>query len=112
MDTHHSDGYPLTNDNVFVPPATDRERSFISSQRDVETGKGRFSLTFGLELLPGMYSTPVIVIPKPRSDDLRLVSHQSYGEFAQNSMVDGPQMKGPRMDTMQQFLPALLLFRR
>ncbi|KAJ7209801.1 hypothetical protein GGX14DRAFT_453179, partial [Mycena pura] len=112
MDTHHSNGYPLTSDNAFVPPAADRERDFISSQRNVEVSKGRFSLTFGSELLPGMYSTPVIAVPKPHTDDLRLMSHQSYGEFAQNTMVDGPQTKGPRLDTMQQFLPALLLFRR
>jgi hypothetical protein len=112
MDTHHDDGYPLTYDNAFIPPPSERERDFISTQRDIEVNKGRFSRTFGPDLLPGMYSTPVIAVPKSHSDDLRLVSHQSYGEFSQNTMVDGPQTKGPRMDTMQQFIPALLRFRR
>lgn len=88
MDMRHGDGYPLTSDDVFVPPASDCEQSFIRSQWDVEVKKGRFSPTFGPELLPGMYSTPVIAVPKPHSNDLHLVSHQSYGEFAQNSMVD------------------------
>ncbi|KAJ7634576.1 hypothetical protein FB45DRAFT_743528 [Roridomyces roridus] len=112
MNTRHDEGYPLTHDDAFVTPASDRERDFISGQRDVEVQKSRFSATFGPDLLPGMYSTPVIAVPKPHSDDLRLVSHQSYGEFAQNTMVDGAQAKGPRLDTMQQFVPALLAFRR
>jgi hypothetical protein len=59
-----------------------------------------------------MYSTPILAVPKPHSDDLRLVSHQSYGPFAPNTMVDKAKTKGARMDTMQQFIPALLRFRR
>ncbi|KAJ7171674.1 hypothetical protein C8R43DRAFT_1085008 [Mycena crocata] len=112
LDTHHADGYPETWDNSWAPPASDRERNFINSQRDIEITKGRFSRTFGPDLLPGMYSTPILAVPKPHSDDLRLVSHQSCGPFAPNTMVDKAKMKGPRMDTMQQFIPALLRFRR
>ncbi|KAJ7125748.1 hypothetical protein C8R43DRAFT_1135075 [Mycena crocata] len=112
LDTHHADGYPETWDNSWSPPASDRERDFINSQRDIEITKGRFSRTFGPDLLPGMYSTPILAVPKPHSDDLRLVSHQSYGPFAPNTMVDKAKTKGPRMDTMQQFIPALLRFRR
>ncbi|KAJ7471793.1 hypothetical protein FB451DRAFT_307877 [Mycena latifolia] len=112
MDTHHDTGYPETWDNSWAPPASDRERDFINSQRDVEIAKGRFSRTFGPDLLPGMYSTPILAVPKPHSDDLRLVSHQSCGPFAPNTMVDKTKTKGPRMDTMQQFIPALLRFRR
>ncbi|KAF7328039.1 RNase H domain-containing protein [Mycena kentingensis (nom. inval.)] len=74
--------------------------------------KGRFSRTFGPDLLPGMTSTPVIAVPKPHSDALRLISHQSCGSFAPNTMVDAAQTKGPRMDAMQQFIPALLRFRK
>lgn len=112
MNTHHDEGYPETWDNSWAPPASNRERDFINSQRDIEVAKGRFSRTFGPDLLPGMYSTPILAVPKPHSDDLRLVSHQSCGPFAPNTMVDKAKTKGPRMDTMQQFIPALLRFRR
>ncbi|KAJ7506478.1 hypothetical protein B0H11DRAFT_2219842 [Mycena galericulata] len=47
MNTHHDEGYPETWDNSWAPPAPDRERDFINSQRDVEIEKGRFSRTFG-----------------------------------------------------------------
>ncbi|KAJ3963420.1 hypothetical protein EV361DRAFT_957070, partial [Lentinula raphanica] len=111
--TNPEDGqYPETWDNSFAPPHTDEERTFINSQRDIEQVKHRFSCTFGPDLLPGMYSTPVIAVPKPRSSDLRLVSNQSAGEFSQNSMVDPVAIKGPRMDTMKEFIPALLRYRR
>ncbi|KAJ7048235.1 hypothetical protein C8F01DRAFT_1285877 [Mycena amicta] len=112
IDTHHADGYPETWDNSFAPPASARERDFITSQRDIEITKGRFSRTFGPDLLPGMYSTPILAVPKPHSDTLRLVSHQSFGPFAPNTMVDHEKTKGPRLDTMQQFVPALLRTRR
>ncbi|KAJ7460789.1 hypothetical protein FB451DRAFT_1044837, partial [Mycena latifolia] len=101
MNTHHDDGYPETWDNSWVPLASDREHDFINNQRDVEVAKGRFSRTFGPDLLPGMYSTPILAIPKPHSDDLRLVSHQSCSPFAPNTMVDKAKTKGPQMDTMQ-----------
>ncbi|KAJ7728437.1 hypothetical protein DFH07DRAFT_969870 [Mycena maculata] len=91
MNTHHDDGYPETWDNSWAPPASVRERDFINSQRDIEVEKGRFSHTFGPDLLLGMYSTPILAVPKPHSDDLRLVSHQSCGPFAtyrpQNNML-------------------------
>jgi hypothetical protein len=111
-DTKFDSGYPKTWDNSWAPPPTEHERDFINSQRDIEFEKGRFSRTFGPELLPGMYSTPVIAVPKPHSNDLRLVSNQSAGVFSQNSMIDRIQTKGARLDTMQQFIPALLYYRR
>ncbi|KAJ3751962.1 hypothetical protein EV360DRAFT_89206 [Lentinula raphanica] len=104
--------YPETWDNSFAPPHTVDEQTFINTQRDTEQDKHRFSHSFGPDLLPGMYSTPVIAVPKPRSSDLRLVSNQSAGEFSQNSMVDPVAIKGPRMDTMKEFIPALLRYRR
>ncbi|KAF7334109.1 RNase H domain-containing protein [Mycena venus] len=111
MNTRHDNRYPETWDNSWAPPASDRERDFINGQRDIEIEKGRFSRNSGPDLLPGMYSTPILAVPKPHSDDLRLVSHQSSGPFAPNTMVDKVQTKGPRMDTMQQFIPTLLRFR-
>lgn len=59
-----------------------------------------------------MYSTPVFAVPKPHSQDLRLVAHQSAGEFCQNNMIDKRQMKGNRLDSLLVFLPLLLAFVR
>ncbi|KAJ6595981.1 hypothetical protein B0H10DRAFT_2089471 [Mycena sp. CBHHK59/15] len=55
MNTHHDEGYPETWDNSWAPPPSDRERDVINSQRDVEIERGRFSRTFGPDVLPGMY---------------------------------------------------------
>lgn len=67
--------------------------------------------SFGPDLLPGMYSTPVFAVPKPHSDDLRLCSHMSAGDFCQNSMMDMSETKGARLDTMHNFISALLRYR-
>ncbi|PBK81542.1 hypothetical protein ARMGADRAFT_948010 [Armillaria gallica] len=104
----HGDGYPETWDNSWAPPATKAEQSFLANQRDIEIEKKRFSPLFRPDLLPGMYSTPVLAVPKPCSDKLRLVSHQSCGIFSQNSMIDKDLTHGPWMDTLHQFIPALL----
>ncbi|KAF8573783.1 hypothetical protein K439DRAFT_1374373, partial [Ramaria rubella] len=42
---------------------------------------------FGPDLLPGMYSTPIGVVPKPNTDKLHLVNNQSAGPHAPNSWV-------------------------
>jgi len=47
----------------------------------------RFSPVFGPDLLPGMYSMPNGVIPKPHSSDLRLVTDHSAGEHALNNFI-------------------------
>ncbi|PBK83568.1 hypothetical protein ARMGADRAFT_1048413 [Armillaria gallica] len=112
VNTKHSNGYPETWDNSWAPPATMAEQSFLANQRDIEIEKKRFSPPFGPDLLPGMYSTPVLAVPKPHSDKLRLVSHQSCGTFSQNSMIDKDLTRGPWMDTLHQFIPALLHFHR
>ncbi|KAF9071394.1 hypothetical protein BDP27DRAFT_1419184 [Rhodocollybia butyracea] len=57
--TNYDSGYPITWDNSFVPPASEPEQAFLNNQRDIEIAKGRFSPTFGPDLLPGMYSNPI-----------------------------------------------------
>jgi hypothetical protein len=51
--------YPLTHDQSSRLLNLDKERDFIREQRDDEIAKGRFSKSFGTELLPGMYSMPI-----------------------------------------------------
>ncbi|KIY61907.1 hypothetical protein CYLTODRAFT_315577, partial [Cylindrobasidium torrendii FP15055 ss-10] len=94
------DGFPDTWDNAWAPPKTRAESEFVNAQRDIEIQAGRFSPSFGPDLLPGMYSTPVFAVPKPSSAKFRLVSHHSAGVFCQNAMVDRTETGGPRMDTL------------
>ena len=60
---------------------------FVHEQRDYEIRLGRFSPSFGSDLLPGMTSIPIGVVPKPHSDKLRLVVDQSSGDYSPNSVI-------------------------
>ncbi|KAJ7038117.1 hypothetical protein C8F04DRAFT_1256145 [Mycena alexandri] len=111
-DTKHADGFPITWDNSKILPKTEREREFLDTQSHEEEVLGRYSPAFGPDLLPGMYSTPVLAVPKSRSTKLRLCSHMSAGQFCQNNMVDRSQVKGARLDTLHNFIAALLKYRR
>jgi hypothetical protein len=51
-------------------PREEKEFNFICGQRDKEIEAGRFSSSFGENLLPGMYSMPIHAVPKPHSTDL------------------------------------------
>jgi hypothetical protein len=61
---------PDTYDNSCRPIKTEEHAAFVQSQRDVEITLGQFSESFGTDLLPGMYSMPIGVVPKPHSDKL------------------------------------------
>jgi hypothetical protein len=79
--------YPTTWDFSERPPKTEREADFLRNQRDVEIDADRYSESFGTNLLPGMYSTPIHAVPKPRSVKLRLVNDHSAGPYSLNSMI-------------------------
>ncbi|KAJ6468717.1 hypothetical protein DFH09DRAFT_955414 [Mycena vulgaris] len=110
--TRHADGFPLTYDNSRILPKTERDRQFLEEQSKEEESLGRHSPAFGPDLLPGMYSTPVLAVPKPRSQKLRLCSHMSAGEFCQNNMMDRSETRGARLDTLHHFVAAVLKYRR
>lgn len=61
--------YPDMWDESNVPN-TPAEVLFIRAQRDIKIDKGRFSESFGPDVLPSMYSMPLHVVPKPHFDDL------------------------------------------
>ena len=102
--------YPITWDFSKRPPKTEREASFLRDQRDIEISAGRYSENFGTDLLPGMYSTPVHAIPKPRSEKLRLVNDHSAGIFSLNSMIDREDVAGAKMDSVTNLVGALLRY--
>jgi hypothetical protein len=80
------ENYPAQWDNSDRPPKGDREREFIRNQFKLEIEKERFSPSFGTDLLPGMFSVPVHAVPKPESENLRLVVDHSDGEFSPTSV--------------------------
>jgi hypothetical protein len=90
--------YPMTWDNSDRPLKSEEERRFVREQADVKILAGRFSQSFGTELLPGMYSIPIHAVPKPESNKLCLVVDQSAGEFSLNSMIDREDIKGVKLD--------------
>jgi hypothetical protein len=83
----HAGVYPDTLDESLPPPHDDRRAAFLENQIKIECEKGRFSGPFGPDLLPGMYCMPIHAVPKPNSDDFRLVNDHSFGDFSLNSMI-------------------------
>ena len=81
-------------------PRNKKELDFICEQRDKEIKAGRFSESFGCNLMPGMYSMPIHAVPKPHSDDLRLVTNHSAGDFSLNSMIKREDIAGYPLDNM------------
>jgi hypothetical protein len=78
---------PTTWDNFRRALKDPAHYEFIRAQWNVEVQLGQFSPPFGPELLPGMYSMPLGVVPKPHSDKLRLVFDHSAEPFSLNSMI-------------------------
>ena len=103
--------YPVTWDFSERPPKSEREADFLRNQRDVELNASRYSESFGTDLLPGMYSTPVHAVPKPRSEKLRLVNDHSAGSFSLNSMIAREDISA-KMDTISDLVGALLRYRK
>ncbi|KZV91665.1 hypothetical protein EXIGLDRAFT_589182, partial [Exidia glandulosa HHB12029] len=103
--------YPITWDNSDRPIRDDAHLTFLHEHRDAEIKAGRFSRPFGTELLPGMYSSPIGVVPKADSGKLRLVVDQTAGEFSLNSMIPRNQAGYTKLDDIHTLGEALLAYR-
>ena len=64
--------------------------------------------SFGNDLLPGMYSMPIYAVPKPRSEDLHMVTDHSAGSFSLNNIIDHSQVTGFPLDNVQHLGEMLL----
>ena len=106
------EGYPMTHDGSRPSPADPQKAAFIRAQKDIEVGKGRFSESFGTDLLPGMYCMPAHAVPKPNSSDLRMVTDHSAGPYSLNSMVNHDLVTGYPLDNMTHMGEMLLENRR
>jgi hypothetical protein len=104
--------YPDTWDDSIEDPRNKEQLDFICAQRDKEIEAGRFSESFGPDLLPGMYSMPIHVVPKPHSSDFRLVTNHSAGLFSLNSMIKKEDIAGYPLDNMTQLGEMLLRKRK
>src|ERR1700678_2945041 len=87
-------------DKTFSDPRDQRELDFICGQCNIEINMGRFSESFGENLLPGMYSMPIHAVPKPHPSDLCLVTNHSAGEFSLNSMIRRKDIAGFPLENM------------
>ena len=103
---------PITHDESRPTPSDARQADFIRDQCLKEQHKGYFSRSFGTDLLPGMYSMPIHAVPKPNSEDLRLVTDHSAGPFSLNGMIDHSQVTGFPLDNMRHLGEMLLDVRK
>ncbi|KAF8812582.1 hypothetical protein BYT27DRAFT_7252098 [Phlegmacium glaucopus] len=106
------DNFPDTHDESRPPPTDPRRSDFLHEQCKIEIDKGRFSPSFGMELLPGMYSMPIYAVDKPNSTDLRLVTDHSAGPFSLNNMIDHTKVTGFPLDNLRQLGEILLDVKR
>ena len=70
-----------------TPNLDEESIAFLKSQRDAEMLVGRYSASFGPQLLPGMVAQPIFTVPKKGSDKLRLVNDHSAGANSLNSLI-------------------------
>ena len=94
----HLGKYPTTVDESLGMPDSRPEADFLHVQRDQERLAGRFSGSFGWDLLPSMHASLVHAIPKPHSDKLQMVIDQSAGFFSPNSMIKWEDIRGFPLD--------------
>ena len=78
---------PTTVDNSYHPLKDDAHLAFIHEQCDIELTLHCFSPAFGPDLLLGMTTVPIRVVPKPHSDKLQLIIDPSTGLHSPNSLI-------------------------
>ena len=92
------------------PPCVLKEDSystFVCEQHDKEIKLGCFSSAFRVNLLPGMYTILIGIVPKPHSVSLHLVVGQSAGDYSLNSFIPREQAH-THLDTLNQLRKAIL----
>ena len=83
---HNNRSYSTTLDDSGTPPKTIEQTEFLCKQIQMESDADQYSAPFGPDLLPGMYSTPVLTVAG--KGELCLYDHHSCGKLALNSMID------------------------
>jgi hypothetical protein len=78
---------PSTVDNSSLYPLDPLHEDTVRQNINTEVAAGRYSAAFGPDLLPGMFSMPLFVIPKAESDKFRVVFDHSAEPVALNSFI-------------------------
>ncbi|KIJ22709.1 hypothetical protein M422DRAFT_122863, partial [Sphaerobolus stellatus SS14] len=91
----HDSSRPITWDNSFRPLKDPSHETFVYEQCQIEQSLQRFSPSFGPDLLPGMSSIPVGVVPKPHTSKLRLVVDHSAEPYSLNAMIPRESVSVP-----------------
>jgi hypothetical protein len=104
--------FPCTHDASQRPTTDPVKSQFLHDQVQDEIKKGCFLVSFGKDLLPGMFSTPVYAVPKPHSSNLRMVTDHSAGSFPLNHMINKPLIKGVPLDNLSHLGQILLIYRK
>jgi len=91
--------WPATFDNSHRDLKCDVHCEFVAEECQKEVALGQFLSSFGPDLLPSMHSQPIGVVPKPHSENLRMVVDQSAEPHSLNSLI--PKGEGRvRLDNM------------
>jgi hypothetical protein len=103
------DDYPIIVDKSDRPPQNDAESTFLESQHDIEIASGRFSESFGPDLLPGMVSIPIHAVPKT-DENLHMVMDHNAGKYTLNACIPCSSIAGAPLDNLKDLSDALLEF--
>lgn len=87
-------------------PRKQEQIDFLCGQCNMEISKGRYSPSFGTELLPGMVCTPIFTKPKPGPKKFRLINNHSAGRPSLNSLIP-PESAYTRNDTIEHLAASL-----
>src|SRR5260370_30429522 len=65
----------------------DATLDFCRMQRDTEVSLGRYSSSFGYDLLPGMVAQPCFAMPKPGTSKFCLINDHTAGKNSLNAAI-------------------------
>jgi hypothetical protein len=85
---------------------------FLRDQQDKEIWLGCFSVSFGTDLLLGMYAMPIHVIPKLHTTNFRLIMNLIASDFAPNTMIEKANITNLPLDMITELGSAPISFRR
>ena len=88
--------YLLTVDDSGEASKSSEQLEFLNKQIQTEVDADHYSAPFRPDLLPGMYSTPILAVP--RKGNLHLGNHQSHGKFSLNSMINCNNIARVKLD--------------
>ena len=106
----HYVSYPTTLNDSGAPLKTIEQNEFLHQQIQTESDTDHYSAPFSPDLLPGMYSTPILAVL--RKGKFCLCNHHSYRKFSLTSMIDQDNIARVKLDGIRELGKSLCIFRR